>query len=98
MHCELNLLFPENLNRIIAYFECSNFLFHSLLDFMVSVILFLSKLTTSDIYRVHNAGILGELECRLWNTQLFLWSFFFCSTWNLVSMTYERYGIPFVDK
>ena len=94
----MNLLFQVNLNRFIVYFEYRKFLFQCLLDFMVSVILFLSKLTTSDIYRVHNGGFLGELECRLWNTQLFLWSFFFCSTWNLVSMTYERYAIPFLEK
>ena len=71
------------------------FPFQSLFDFMVSAILCLSKLTTKNIYGVYNVGILGELECRLWNTQLFLWSSFFCSTWNLVSMTYERYAVLF---
>ena len=40
---------------------------------------------------VHSSGILGDLECRLWNTEFLLWALFFASTWNIVCMTLERY-------
>ena len=62
----------------------------SLIDLVVSVILLTSTLTVTDTHTLHNDGILGEIECRLWNTKLFLWGFFISSTWNMVSLTFER--------
>ena len=65
-------------------------LFQSLLDFSVSVVLLLSTLTVKDPYKVHNGGILGWMECRMWNTKFLLWGLFVSSTWNIVLLTFER--------
>ena len=56
-----------------------------------SVVLLLSTLTIKDPYQVRNTGILASLECRLWNTEFLLWSFFIASTYNMLMMTIERY-------
>ena len=53
--------------------------------------LFIDSVTVRDTYLIHHKGILGELECRLWNSQLLLWGFFVSSTWNLVTLTFERF-------
>ena len=63
----------------------------SAIDFFASVILLISSLTLEDTTKVRREGILGQLECRLWNTEFFLWALFFASTWNIVAMTIERY-------
>ena len=68
-----------------------NEMFQSLIDLVVSVILLTSTLTVTDTHSLYNDGILGEIECRLWNTQMFLWGFLTSSTWNMVSLTFERY-------
>ena len=39
----------------------------------------------------HNKGILGSLECILWNTEFLLWALFISSTWHMLAMTIERY-------
>ena len=70
--------------------------FQSILDFAVSSMLFIDSVTVGDTYLIHHKGILGELECRLWNSQLLLWGFFLSSTWNLVTLTFERFGILFI--
>ena len=62
----------------------------SLLDFAVSVILLLKTLTVKNTNFIHNSGLHGEIECRLWNTELFLWGLIDSSTWNLVQITIER--------
>ena len=53
--------------------------------------LLLTTVTIRDTHAIHHDGILGELECRLWNTQALLWGLFKSSTWNLVALTIERY-------
>ena len=70
------------------------FLFQSIIDFFASVVLLMSSLTLENTGRIHSKGILGELECRLWNTEFFLWALFCASTWNIVAMTIERYLSP----
>ena len=65
-------------------------LLQSLLDLTVSTLLLLVTLTIKDKYLLRNTGLLGEIECRLWNTELFLWGLFDSSTWNLVVLTIER--------
>ena len=67
------------------------FIFQSLIDFFASVILLILSLTVEDPSEVHRDGILGQLECRLWNTEFLLWGLFFASTWNIVAMTIERF-------
>ena len=64
-----------------------NTVFQSLLDLAVSFILLLTTLTIKDPFKIHNIGILGWLECRLWNTKSLLWGLFKSSTWNLVALT-----------
>ena len=70
--------------------KCTKFIFQSFIDCCVSMVLLLTTLTVMNIYVIRNTGLLGELECRLWNSKQLLWSLFLCSTWNLVSMTFER--------
>ena len=64
--------------------------FQSFLDFAVSLMLLLSTLTIKDRYKVHSTGIAAWIECRIWNSNLFLWAFLFSSTWNIVVLTIER--------
>ena len=61
-----------------------------MIDFAVSVVLLTSTITVKDPYKVHNVGILGWIECRVWNTKLLLWGLFTSSTWNIVVLTFER--------
>ena len=69
--------------------NCYILLFQSLLDFAVSVFLLLSTLTMKNRYKVHSQGIVAWIECRIWNSKLFLWVFFVSSTWNTVVLTIE---------
>ena len=62
----------------------------SLIDLAVSFVLLLTTLTIKDHFKIHNNGILGWMECRLWNTKSLLWGLFKSSTWNLVALTFER--------
>ena len=61
-----------------------------MIDFDVAVVLLFTTLTIEDQLILRSTGILASLECRLWNTQLLLWGFFLCSTWNIVALTFER--------
>ena len=66
------------------------FIFQSLIDFAVSMVLLLSTLTVRDPYIIHNDGVLAWVECRMWNSKFLLWGLFKSSTWNLVVLTFER--------
>ena len=54
-------------------------------------VLLLTTITVRDTQIIHNDGILATLECQLWNTKFLLWGLFIASTWNIVTMTIERY-------
>ena len=64
--------------------------FQSSIDLVCSLILLLTTLTRKDTYYTVNDGVLGDLECGLWNTRVFLWGTLLASTWNLVCLTVER--------
>ena len=52
--------------------------------------LLLVTLLIRDTHVIHQTGVLGEIECRVWNSQAILWGLFDSSTWNLVTLTFER--------
>ena len=54
------------------------------------MVLCLATVAVRDTRVVQNGGILGELQCRLWNTKFLMWGLFKSSTWNLVTLTFER--------
>ena len=62
----------------------------SVIDLAVSVVLLLVTLSIKDTYSTRNSGILGFIECTMWNNQFLLWALFVLSTWNIVTMTFER--------
>ena len=51
----------------------------------------MSTVTITDFYKVHNTGILGWIECHLWNNELLPFGLFLSSTWNIVILTVERF-------
>ena len=57
---------------------------------VASTVLLLTTLTIRDTYSLHNDGILGTIECVMWNTKFMLWGLFASSTWNIVALTFER--------
>ena len=63
----------------------------SLLDFSCSLTLLLSTATIADLVKIHNTGILGWIECHIWNNELLHFGLFLSSTWNIVLLTVERY-------
>ena len=65
--------------------------FQSLLDFSCSLALLVSTLTVRDVYKVHHTGLLGWMECYLWNNELLSFGLFLSSTWNIVIITIERF-------
>ena len=65
-------------------------LIQSILDLAVSMTLLLVTLLIRDTHVIHQTGVLGEIECRVWNSQAILWGLFDSSTWNLVTLTFER--------
>ena len=71
-------------------FRCFFFLFQSAIDIMCSLIMMLTALTMTDVNAAAE-GVRGELQCRWWNSRLFLWGFLVSSTYNLVCMTVERW-------
>ena len=75
---------------LIALILKSHKSFQSFLDFAVSMVLLLSTLTVKDPYKVHSEGIVGWIECRIWNTKFFLWGLFYSSTFNIIVLTIER--------
>ncbi|ELT87477.1 hypothetical protein CAPTEDRAFT_113077 [Capitella teleta] len=68
-------------NRFIMHQSCC--------DGTVAVILMLSTLFEDDGRKL--SGIADEIYCRLWLTKTFLWGSLVTSTYNLVTMTLERY-------
>ena len=66
----------------------------SLLDFSCSLALLLSTATIADLYKIHNTGILGWIECYIWNNELLSFGLFLSSTWNVVVLTLERFVSP----
>ena len=77
--------------RIFSH--CPNskcFSLQSFLDLFVSMLLLVITVTIHDMYMVRSSGILGIVECYMWNSQIFLWAGFVASSWNIVSMTFER--------
>ena len=68
-----------------------SFAFQSLLDFSCSSTLLVSTVTIIDYYKIHKTGILGWMECHLWNNELLPFGFFLSSTWNIVVLTVERF-------
>ena len=52
--------------------------------------LLLTALTIKDALRTRFDGVLGDLECSIWNGEMFLWGGLVASTWNLVCLTLER--------
>ena len=52
-------------------------------DLFCSFILLLSSLMKKDAFSTKYDGILGDLECAVWNGDLFLWAGLATSTWKL---------------
>ncbi|XP_071798788.1 melanopsin-like [Asterias amurensis] len=61
----------------------------ALIDFLGSLVLLLSSVIPIPDPLPRGAG--GELLCRLWVSNFILWSLFCASTFNLVTLTLERY-------
>ena len=51
----------------------------------------ISTVTITDVYQIHNTGILGWMECHLWNSEFVYFGLFVSSTWNIVVLTIERF-------
>lgn len=64
--------------------------FQSSIDLACAFFLLL-YLGVKDLYKLHNGGWFGEIECRLWNSEAFLWASFGASASNLLFLTIERY-------
>ena len=64
--------------------------FQSALDFVCSLVLLLTTITVKDVQQTHNNGLLGDIECAIWNSRVFLWGTLLSSTYNLVCLTVER--------
>ena len=74
------------------YFPVKNsIILQSLLDFSCSLALLLSTATIADLYKINNTGILGWIECYIWNNELLSFGLFLSSTWNVVVLTVERF-------
>ena len=63
-------------------------LLQSFADLFCSIMLLLSR--NIDFQNMKTNGILGQLECSVWNSCFLLWGGLVASTWNLVSLTVER--------
>ena len=55
-----------------------------------SWILLINSLILTDVKNTRADGILGYLECIIFNTGFLLWGGLVTSTWNLVCLTIER--------
>ena len=84
--CQFSLLFSFFVYQL-SIFVLS---MQSILDLAVSLVLLLITLSIKDTYSTRNTGILGIIECTMWNNQFLLWALFVSSTWNIVTMTFER--------
>ena len=79
----------------IMWWALSIFLSHFLylqssIDLLGSLMLLLATQTIKGKNKTAHDGLLGDLECGIWNTRLFLWGALVASTWNLVCLTLER--------
>ena len=95
----------ENKNRVTVHLLCDFLIntscFQSLLDCASALVFLISTVTIADVYKIHNTGILGWIECHLWNSELIYFGLFVSSTWNIVVLTIERFvsfGFPLVLK
>ena len=81
----------------VIFFLCLSviivILMQSIIDLAVSADLLSTALSIKDTYSTRNSGILGFIECTMWNNQFLLWALFVSSTWNIVTMTFERWVI-----
>ena len=66
------------------------FFFQSSIDFVVSLFLLLTSLFMRNAEKLHSDGWLAELQCKMWNSRIFLFAPMFSSTYNLVCFTIER--------
>ena len=69
---------------------CSTFFFQSILDFVVSLVSLLAALFNKENNVMSRPGVYGFLECMLWQSRFFFWTFSVASTYNIVTMTVER--------
>ncbi len=60
-------------------------------DLFCTLVLFLSSFTIVNHHITHSSGWVGELECRIWNSEALLWAGLNSSTWNLVCLAVERF-------
>ena len=61
----------------------------SCIDLMAAVCIMLTTTRTSVAHDL--SGIVGEIYCRLWLSDLPLWSFIISSSYSLIMLTVERY-------
>ena len=64
--------------------------FQSFADLLSATIMLLTSLTIKNSFHTRAKGILGDLECSVWNGDMLLWTGMVTSTWNLVCLTVER--------
>ena len=65
----------------------------SILDLTVSLVfLFMSTFHKPDDV-MDSGGWVGFLECMFWQSKFFFWTFSVSSTYNIVTMTVERYDL-----
>ena len=81
-----NMLDLYFLTKLIPFF-----VFQSLLDFTASMVLIASTVTVRDFEKVFHTGIIGWMECHLWKTEFIHYGLFLSSTWNIVTLTVERF-------
>ena len=60
------------------------------IDFVTSIFILVSTTTRKPV-ETNLSGITGELYCRLWLTDLPLWSLLVSSSYTLMALTFERY-------
>ena len=61
----------------------------SVVDLLASVLILAT--TTTDKFVDDLSGISGEIYCRLWLSDLFLWCLLVSSSYTLMALTFERY-------
>ena len=61
----------------------------SSIDFVASILILLTTITRKPVHDL--SGVAGELYCRLWLTDLPLWSLLISSSYSLMALTLERY-------
>ena len=61
----------------------------SVVDLLASVLILATTVTNKSVDDL--SGISGEIYCRLWLSDLFLWCFLVASSYTLMALTFERY-------